>query len=149
VDLSDAGAPKINGHLLGIWFDTTSSPSPVHMWGMRGEDVRVYRSTDRGDTWTMVRKAKQDEAATLRDAPRAKPAAVKRALDAFLTSSGGYFGGFVTDADSGAKVAAIDTGSDVLIVDPDHQSTFYVATKEGVHKSVDGGKTWRKASAGL
>jgi hypothetical protein len=150
VDLSDAsGAPRIYAYMAGVWFRTTSTPSTVYMWGLRDETLNVWRSTDRGETWTRLSAAAQVKAAALQNTPRAKSVAVQQALDLFLASSGGSFGGFVTDKDTGARVESIRTGPDVVIIDPDRASNFYVATKLGVYKSVDGGMTWRKASAGL
>jgi hypothetical protein len=147
VDLSDAGSPKTNGYFALVWFDATSTPSTVYMYGQRGEDMNVYRSTDRGDTWTRLGAAGQHKAEALQKTPRPMPAAARKALAAFLASSGPYWR--LTDADTGAKVSVNFDATKAPIVDPDHPSTFYVVTREGVYKSRDGGRTWRKASAGL
>jgi hypothetical protein len=147
VDLNHPSTPKINGYLFDIWFVTTSTPSAVYTWGQNG--AYVGRSTDRGETWIRLSAEEWEQAAALRNASRPISPAAQQALDAFLVSTGGFLGGFVTDADTGSWVKANDTGPDAVIIDPDHPAIFYLAAKEGVYKSVDGGGTWQKASVGL
>ena len=120
-------------------------------------DWQVYRSTDRGKTWTEITAAEQDQAVALQDAARSRPAAAQQALDAFLTSNGGHYDGGIAlgGRDRCGYGRPVFADANAVIVDPDHPSTFYapatgdVVGTDGVYKSVDGGKTWRKASAGL
>jgi photosystem II stability/assembly factor-like uncharacterized protein len=147
-DLTDSSALKIGGYApADVWFDTTSNPSTAYM--RRFGDYQVCRSTDRGETWTELTTAEQDQAVALQEAARSKPDAAQQALAAFLASNRYYNGSLVALTD------AVFADANAVIVDPDHPSTFYapatgdVVGADGVYKSVDGGKTWRKASAGL
>ena len=148
--LTDASTPKPSGWVAAIWFDAASTPSTVFMWGndALGEQG-WYRSTDRGETWTGPTEEESDRAITIRHLP----AAAQRALDTFLAS----FEGSVTDADTGDVVGVVPgkngvmsggpTGSAAgsVIVDPDQPSIFYAPTMDGVYKSTDSGRSWRKA----
>ena len=147
-DLTDSRALKIGGYApADVWFDTTSTPSTAYI--RRFGDYQVCRSTDRGETWTELTAAEQDQAVALQEAARSKPAALQQALDAFLASNRYYNGSLVALTD------AVFADANAVIVDPDQPSTFYapatgdVVGADGVYKSVDGGKTWRKASTGL
>jgi photosystem II stability/assembly factor-like uncharacterized protein len=148
--LTDASTPKPSGWFAAIWFDAASTPSTVFMWGNNGSgDDGWYRSTDRGETWTGPTEEEADQAITIRHLP----AAAQQALDAFLVS----FSGTVTDADTGAVVGVVPGNNGVMsgaptgtaagsvIVDPDQPSTFYAPTMNGVYKSTDSGRSWRKA----
>jgi len=126
VDLSDTGAPKIYGYMPGVWFDATSTPSPVYMWGLRDDGLHVFRSTDRGENWTALRGAAQKKAAALQDAGRARSAATWITAGPVLEVTGGE-----------------------PLVDPHRSWVHYAGTKAGVYKSLDSGRTWHRASAGL
>jgi photosystem II stability/assembly factor-like uncharacterized protein len=102
---------------------------------------RLWRSTDRGVTWTLLSAAEQDEVSAELDPTASLPAAAAQALGAFLAS----FRGAVTDDDAGSALEVIAHP----IIDPSDASIFYAGTEDGVYKSVDGGKTWKRASAGL
>ncbi len=123
-----------------VGFDTSSSPSTIYGMGRR-DNVQLWRSTDRGETWTPLSAAEQDEVSAKLDPASLLPAAAAQALRAFLAS----FGGTVTDADTGSALEVIADP----IIDPNHPSSFYAGTVDGVYKSADGGKTWERASAGL
>jgi hypothetical protein len=125
-DVSKAGPPRIHGWSLGLWFDATSKPSTVYMWGWRDDGLHVFRSTDRGENWTALRGAAQKKAAALRDAGRPSSAATWIATGPALEVTGGR-----------------------PLVDPHYSWVQYAGTKDGVYKSLDGGRTWRRASAGL
>jgi hypothetical protein len=96
--------------------------------------------------WT--RLSRHDENGAPAETPRREPHAVKWAIGA-LAARGGDFAGYLTDADTGAIVAASKAWPDALVVDPDRTSNFYLATDRGVYKSTDRGAAWRNASAGL
>ena len=125
-DLSKAGSPRIYGWSLGLWFDATFKPSTVYMWGWREDGLHVFRSTDRGGTWAGLRGWEQKKAAALRDASRPTPAVTRIATDPVLDVTGG-----------------------APLVDSNRPWVVYVGRKDGVYKSLDGGRTWHRASAGL
>ncbi len=164
--LTDASTPGLSGYFGAISFDTASTPSTVFMFGNSG----WYRSTDRGETWTGLTEEEADQAMggtgvedlrehAYRDGVSSLPAAAQQALDAFLAS----FDGTVTDADTGAVVGVVPGNNGLpggvsasdgaragsVIVDPDQPSILYAPTMEGVYKSTDGGRSWRKASTGF
>ncbi len=163
--LTDASTPRLNGYFEAISFDTAFTPSTVFMFG----NDRWCRSTDRGGTWTGLTEEEADQAIgapgadnlrqhAYRDGVSSLPAAAQQALDAFLAS----FDGTVTDADTGAVVGVVPGNNGLpggvsasdgaraesVIVDPDQPSILYAPTMEGVYKSTDGGRSWRKASTG-
>ncbi len=132
-----------------MWVDATSSPSTVYICD---QSANVLRSTDRGETWTEL--SQEDVVPEVGAAVKPPlPAAAQQALDAFLAS----FEGTVTDADTGAVVGVVPAGNGVpegtraesVIVDPDQPSILYAPTMDGVYKSIDGGRSWRKASTGF
>jgi hypothetical protein len=151
VELSDAGSPRISGYESFAWFDVTATPSTVFMWGLRGADHRVYRSADRGETWTRDRTAERQNAPWSPGAvPRRMSAAARQALDAFMAP-------FESSPSNGNACIVVKAGAslglNVLggrpVVDPRDPSIFYAATMQGVYKSLDGAKTWKLASTGL
>jgi photosystem II stability/assembly factor-like uncharacterized protein len=143
-DLTEAGVPRKSGDIwVATAFDTTTTPSTIYMWDDTGY---VWRSTDRGSTWTRLSFDEGMQAFEQADNPRETPpipAAAQEALDDFLAPLDDWVD--LTDADTGAVVGA----NGAPLVDPDHLSTFYQATSDGVYKSFDSGRTWRKASTGL
>ncbi len=154
VNLSDARSPRIDGYAV-VWFDLTATPSSVYTWGVtcgvKGRDWHVYRSSDRGETWTRDRTAEQrDPPWDPGDVPRQMSAAARQALDAFMAEfqpSGGRPQAWILDHTAEAGPLLNIFGRP--LVDPRDPSVFYARTMEGVYKSLDGGKTWRRASAGL
>ncbi len=122
-----------------VMIDGSSSPSALVAMGRDA----FWRSSDRGESWTRLTLEESDKLDVGR--PPLPPVA-QQALDRFLPS----FSGTITDAETGASVAVDpDDLYHKVSVDPREPSIFYAATREGVYKSTDGGKTWRKASRGL
>jgi hypothetical protein len=146
VNLSDAGSPQIEGYEAFVWFDATVTPSTVYAWGVKGGDLHVYRSSDRGETWTRDPSEKQDPPWDTSAVPRRMSSAAQKALDAFMASFGQ--GAWITVGGGASRLMLNVTGSRPL-VDPRDPSVFYAGTVKGVYKSLDGGKTWTQASAGL
>ena len=121
---SATGLPKFGAYgPFDIWFDTTSTPSTAYMAGPIGDEV--VGSTDRGETWTVLSPEKAAQAKS----KRRWPAGVE---------------GTVSDGDTGSVLQVL-AGP----IDPNDSSIRYVGTDRGVYKSTDGGKSWKKASAGL
>ena len=55
-DLTDTGATVPNGYLRGIWLGLgRSAPSAIYLWGEKGGRAGFWCSTDRGDTWKVLR----------------------------------------------------------------------------------------------
>ena len=151
VNLSDAGSPRIYGYEAFVWFDVTATRSTVYAWGVKGGDWHVYRSVDRGETWTRDPAEQQNPPWGLDAVPRQMSAAARQALEAFMAefqpSSGSSQPWIVDRAAEAGPVLHIVDGRP--LVDPRDPSVFYAATLQGVYKSLDGGKTWVQASAGL
>ena len=151
VNLSDAGSPRISGYEAFVWFDVTATPSTVFMWGLRGGDHRVYRSDDRGETWTRDRMAEQQNPPWGPDAvPRQMSAAARQALDAFMApfeSSPSHANASIDVRQAATRL--LEVAGKRPLVDPRDPSVFYAGTMQGVYKSLDGGKTWKQTSAGL
>jgi photosystem II stability/assembly factor-like uncharacterized protein len=152
LELNEGSALGIYGYIPGIGFDTASNPSTVYLYGKPVEDAlqgyTLYKSTDRGQTWTTVSSAPERYRVYHDLFHPVLPAAAALSRDAFLGSVGDDGGLLtVTDADSGAVVDVMS--SDAVIVDPQHPSILYAGSEDGVYKSIDAGKTWRKASAAL
>ena len=151
VHLGDAGSPRIYGYEAFVWFDVTATPSTVYTWGWKGGDYRVYRSVDRGETWTRDPAEQQNPPWDPGAVPRPMSAAARQALDAFMAefqpSSGSPQAWIVDRAAEAGPVLHIGGGRP--LVDPRDPSVFYAATMQGVYKSLDRGKTWRQANVGL
>jgi hypothetical protein len=150
VSLSDPGSPRIYGYEAFVWFDVMATPSTVYAWGMKGGDWHVYRSSDRGETWTRDPTEQQNPPWDPRAVPRRMPAAARKALDAFMAPFES------TPSNANASIVVREGATRVLnvacgrpLVDPRDPSVFYAGTMQGVYKSLDGGKTWKQASAGL
>jgi photosystem II stability/assembly factor-like uncharacterized protein len=142
-DLSGTGTPASPGYDRGIWFDTTSTPSTIYIWGrVEPYGFPIWRSTDRGETWTGRGVGDKDVLTPASPTP-ISPAA-QQALDAFWASYDPYSSGPTTDADTSAVV---EIGQ--ILVDPTRVSTFYASTGDGVYKSIDSGRSWRKSSKGM
>ena len=126
-----------------LWIDPTSSPSTIYTAAQSGG---VWRSTDRGETWPGAGAAPT----TAVDAHKQSlPPAVQQAVDVFrapFEATGSNV--TVTNSDTGFPIEA-GMSPWTLRVDPNDPSIFYLGTDQGVYKSPDGGKTWRKSSVGL
>ena len=130
-DLSESTPAEISGYVLVMWVDATVSPRAVYL--VAGpEDVAgtstLWRSTDRGASWTNV---KPEEADVLLQSPSKQ-------------NERADFQGTLTDADTGATLEVM-----VGYIDHGDPAIRYASTEEGIYKTVDAGKTWHKASAGL
>jgi hypothetical protein len=95
-------------------------------------DSGSWRSVDRGETWSKVMLEEQSQNTSVWWG---------NSLDA---SPPGLLGKTVTDTKTGVS----DT-VEIAVADPDDSSLIYAGTMAGVYKSVDGGVTWKKTSAGL
>ena len=157
-DLSGPGLPLMRpyGVSAGLWFDPTTTPSTLYMNGtLVGSEARgnsfswfpspMCRSTDRGETWIELTKAEAEQVdqARRKQLPPSPSAPAQRVFEALGSPLPG--GGVpLTDADTG-YVLQVLVAADAIVATSD-PSIFYVGTGEGVYKSTDGGRTWRKAS---
>ncbi len=151
VNLSDAGSPRIYGYEAFVWFDVAAAPATVYAWGMKRGDWHVYRSVDRGETWTRDPPEQQNPPWDPSAVPRQMSVAARRALEAFMAElqpSSGSQQAWIVDRTAEAGPVLHIVGGRPL-VDPRDSSVFYAATMQGVYKSLDGGRTWRQASSGL
>ncbi len=153
----DPSSPNI------VWVGTGENVSGRHVgWG-----DGVYRSLDGGRAWERMGLAGSEHIGKILVDPR-DGATVFVAAEGPLWSAGGERGLYKT-TDGGASwraVLQVDEGTGVTDVefDPKNPDVLYAATYErrrsvwallaggpgsGIHKSVDGGETWREATAGL
>jgi hypothetical protein len=109
--------------------DGAMSVSTVYM----DTDSGVWRSVDRGATWSK----------TTRDEMESKT--VDFWGTGLAASPLGFYGETIEDAEDGTSAEIRDA-----LADPKDPAVIYAGTTgAGVYKSVDGGTTWRRSSAGI
>jgi len=155
---------------------TLDPSNPETVWVGTGENVSgrhvgfgdgVYKSLNGGKTWANVGLAKSEHIGRILVDPRDSDV-VYVAAEGPLWSAGGERGLYKT-ADGGKTWTLVlkisdDTGVTSAELDPADPDTIYAAAYQrrrsvaafmgggpegGIHKSVDGGKTWRKLTVGL
>lgn len=146
-----------------VWVGTGENVSGRHVgWG-----DGVYRSLDGGRNWQRMGLEDSEHIGDIAVDPR-DSRVVYVAAEGPLWSSGGDRGLFKT-SDGGASWTRIlhvdnDTGVTDLAMDPRDPDVLYAATYQrrrtvwahlaggpgsGIHKSTDGGATWRRIEVGL
>jgi len=150
-------------HPETIWVGTGENVGGRHV----GYGDGVYKSTDGGKKWEQKGLEASEHIGSIVIDPRDSDV-VYVAAQGPLWSAGGDRGLFKT-TDGGAaweKLLGDDefTGVNEVLQDPTRPDTLYAATHQrfrnvaalinggpesGIHKSVDGGKTWRQLTAGL
>ncbi len=146
-----------------VWVGTGESVSGRHVaWG-----TGVYRSRDGGASWEHLGLEHSEHIGAILVDPRNSDT-VYVAAEGPLWSSGGDRGVYKS-TDGGATWTAVlrideDTGVTKLAFAPDDPDTLYAAAYQrrrhvatflgggpgsGVHKSTDGGATWRRITQGL
>jgi photosystem II stability/assembly factor-like uncharacterized protein len=155
---------------------TLDPSNPETIWVGTGENVSgrhvgfgdgVYKSLNGGKTWTNVGLAKSEHIGRILVDPRDSDV-VYVAAEGPLWSSGGERGLYKT-ADGGktwtlALKISEDTGVTSAEFDPGNPDIVYAAAyqrrrsvaafmaggpESGIHKSFDGGQTWRRLAVGL
>lgn len=146
-----------------VWVGTGENVSGRHVaWG-----DGVYRSRDGGLSWTQMGLESSEHIGKILIDPR-DGNVVLVAAEGPLWSPGGERGVF-RSADGGESWTQVlvideDTGATDLEFDPENPDVVYAATFQrrrhiwgylaggpgsGIHKSTDGGLTWREVSTGL
>ena len=146
-----------------VWVGTGEAVSGRHVaWGSG-----VYRSRNGGATWDKMGLEHSEHIGTILVDPRDGDT-VYVAAEGPLWSSGGERGVYKS-TDCGATWTAVlriddDTGVTKLAFAPDDPDTLYAAAYQrrrhvatflgggpgsGIHKSTDGGATWRRITEGL
>lgn len=146
-----------------VWVGTGEAVSGRHVaWG-----DGVYRSLDGGTTWEHMGLDRSEHIAEILVDP-ANSNRILVAAEGPLWSSGGERGVYrsLDGGHSWEQVLSIsgDTGVTSLVFAPDDPQTVYAAAyqrrrrvwsflgggpESGIHKSTDGGTTWRRVSTGL
>ncbi|MBP1770565.1 MAG: hypothetical protein H6P96_1183, partial [Candidatus Aminicenantes bacterium] len=146
-----------------VWVGTGENVSGRHV----GFGDGVYRSPNGGKTWTNMGLTKSEHIGRILVDPR-DPNVVFVAAEGPLWSAGGERGLYKT-ADGGKTWTLVleiskDTGITSAEFDPANPDVLYAAAyqrrrsvaafmgggpESGIHKSEDGGKTWRKLTVGL
>lgn len=146
-----------------VWVGTGENVSGRHVgWG-----DGVYRSRDAGRSWERMGLAKSEHIGRILIDPR-HPGVVLVAAEGPLWAGGGERGVY-RSADGGATWTRVlfiddDTGVTDLEFDPSNPDVVYAAAyqrrrhvwgflgggpRSGIHKSTDGGLTWRPVRTGL
>jgi len=153
----DPGHPEI------VWVGTGENVGGRHV----GYGDGVYRSLDGGASWTRMGLESSEHIAKILVDPRDSNV-VYVAAQGPLWSPGGERGLYKT-TDGGESWVLIlsdgeHTGVNDLVMDPRDPDVLYAATHQrfrnvaalidggpesGIHKSTDGGKSWRKLGQGL
>ncbi len=99
------------------------------------DDGALYRSPDRGDTWTMVTGGLPETGVTV------------VAIDRFATLYAGTLQGIFRSTDRGDSWSAASSGLDgaritALAVDPVEPPVVYAGTTGGIFKTTNGGGGW-------
>lgn len=146
-----------------IWVGTGENVSGRHV----GYGDGVYKSLDAGESWTRMGLENSEHIGMIRVDPR-DPAVVFVAAQGPLWSGGGDRGLYktVNGGESWEKVLGGGdyTGVSEVHLDPRNPDVLYAVTwqrfrnvaslmdggpETGIHKSTDGGYTWRELSEGL
>ncbi len=133
-----SGGPY-DGGVMALGIDPTN-PSMLYA----GTDAGVFKSTDRGTTWTA--------ASSGLSSPEVNAIAIDPTNRATLYA-GTYYGDKSTDG--GANWGQTNAGTSsvqmtALVIDPRASTTVYAATEfAGVLKSTNGGGAWRSMNSGL
>jgi photosystem II stability/assembly factor-like uncharacterized protein len=146
-----------------VWVGTGENVSGRHVaWG-----DGVYRSRDGGRTWARMGLARSEHIGRILVDPR-NSNVILVAAEGPLWAGGGERGVY-RSADGGATWTRVlhiddDTGATDLEFDPSNPDVVYAAAyrrrrhvwgflaggpKSGIHKSADGGLTWRQVTTGL
>ena len=146
-----------------VWVGTGENVSGRHV----GYGDGVYKSTDGGATWANVGLPDSEHIGRILIDPR-QPDTVYVASEGPLWSSGGERGVYKTTDGGTNWDHVLDTGAETGVTDlefaPDDPDTLYAASfqrrrtvqsylaggpESGIHKSTDGGATWRRIAGGL
>lgn len=169
--------PVFDGQpVFSIGCVTVDPNNPLTVWVGTGENNSqrsvsygdgVYKSVDGGKTWENVGLKKSEHIAKILVDPRNSDT-VYVASQGPLWAPGGDRGLYKT-TDGGKTWNAVlsiseNTGVTDVVMDPRNPDTLYAAAYQrrrhvwtlinggpeaGIHKSTDGGKTWKKLTAGL
>ena len=147
-----------------VWVGSGENGSGRHA----GFGDGVYRSLDGGGTWENMGLRASERIGSIRIDPRDSDV-VYVAAQGPLWSGGGERGVYKTE-DGGATWALVlaganeYTGANEVVLDPNDPDVLYAAMHQrqrnvaalidggpgsGIHKSTDGGATWRELTAGL
>jgi photosystem II stability/assembly factor-like uncharacterized protein len=155
---------------------TLDPTNPETVWVGTGENVSgrhvgfgdgVYKSLNGGKTWTNMGLFKSEHVGRILVDPR-DSSVVYVAAEGPLWSAGGERGLYKTTDGGKSWTLALeiskDTGITSAELDPENPDVVYAAAyqrrrsvaafmgggpESGIHKSEDGGKTWRKLAVGL
>ncbi|MCS7079986.1 MAG: glycosyl hydrolase [Chloracidobacterium sp.] len=176
---SDGGLtfkPVFDKHTQSIGAIAIDQTRPDTVWVGTGEGwtrnsvsvgTGLYKTTDGGETWTRVGLEKTERIARIVIDPRKSDTVYVAALGPLWAS--GEERGLYKTTDGGktwTKILYInaDTGCADVAIDPQEPDILYAAMWQfrrlpwtftsggpgsGLHKSTDGGKTWKKLTKGL
>ena len=172
----DTFKPVFDKHSQSIGAIAVDQSNPQTVWVGTGEsDTRnsvsigtgIYKTTDGGENWQSLGLEKSERIARIAIDPK-DSSIVYVAVPGHLWNSNEDRGLYKT-TDAGKTWQKIlyvnaETGCSDVVLDPQNPQTIYAATWQfrrkpyfftsggagsGIHKSVDGGKTWTRLSKGL
>ena len=111
---------------------------------LAGTNIGIFRSTDRGDTWTPASAGLRSSAINALAVDPQDPSSVWAIGSGFDGNHSGLF----RSADAGLtwSLGSGPKGSfGTLVIDPEHPSTLY-AGGSGVYRSIDSGGVWTGSS---
>ena len=117
----------------------------VGYWEVHGRGGGVARSTNAGQTFTILKALEGESVRALAVAPSsARHVAVGTLTGVFLSQDGGTEWKRITPAgDSGLQ------GFESLAFDPTNPKVIYAGTRHLAYKTVDGGATWSPVHEGM
>jgi photosystem II stability/assembly factor-like uncharacterized protein len=154
----------LNKGLRDYWFDAIlehpTDPNILYIGGKSG----IYKSTDRGASWTWKRKGFPPIHGGQRSSPITALVMDPSSPNIIFASVGCYRGkgdckkGTIYKTDNAGEswskvnnnlVLPANANIRAMVIHPKKGNVLYVATDTGVYKSTDGGKNWERKNSAL
>jgi hypothetical protein len=154
----EIGRAPANSRVMGFIVDPTS-PSTLYAAtaavanGNVAPPCDVYRSTDRGTTWILVKTFASDVLGALAGDPLSPGTLYAGGWTSACSPAPCARGALYRSPDRGDSWSEVDSGLSgsvgSLVIDPIRPRGLYAGTSDGVFRSNDGGASWQPSSSGL